>query len=97
MEKAVVMIAERRRAAARLYPAITACIVEERAPSRAEVRLVASRIWREGLVRRAGDPTPISAMRFGERRSLVRAAIAALSGSDQPPQPPTAEPLPPLI
>lgn len=57
------------------YPAITACIAEERGPNRAELRLVAPRIWREGMKYLTGD-TPS----FGQRRKLVRAALTALGG-----------------
>lgn len=62
----------------RLYPAITACICEERPPTREEVRMVAARLWREGFAQRFGAQTvPAS---FAARRLLVRAATAALSG-----------------
>jgi hypothetical protein len=62
----------------RLYPAITACICEERAPTRDEVHMVAARLWREGFARRFGTQTvPPS---FAARRLLVRAATTALSG-----------------
>jgi hypothetical protein len=33
----------------RPYPAIVACICENRAPGRADVRRVAARIWNQGL------------------------------------------------
>lgn len=62
----------------RLYPAITACICEERSPTRDEVHVVASRLWREGFAQRFGSQTlPAS---FAARRVLLRAATAALSG-----------------
>ncbi|GHH25102.1 hypothetical protein GCM10008023_38050 [Sphingomonas glacialis] len=62
----------------RLYPAITACICEERPPTRDEIHVVASRLWREGFAQRFGSQTmPAS---FAARRVLVRAATAALSG-----------------
>jgi hypothetical protein len=62
----------------RLYPAITACICEERPPTRDEIHVVASRLWREGFAQRFGkQTTPAS---FAARRMLVRAATAALSG-----------------
>ena len=62
----------------RRYPAITACICEERPPTREEVHMVAARLWREGFVQRFGAQTvPAS---FAARRRLVRAATAALSG-----------------
>lgn len=62
----------------RLYPAITACICEERPPTRDEIRVVASRLWREGFAQRFESQTiPVS---FAARRTLVRAATAALSG-----------------
>ncbi|AXJ97388.1 MULTISPECIES: hypothetical protein [unclassified Sphingomonas] len=64
----------------RLYPAITACICEERSPTREEIHVVASRLWREGFAQRFGSQTmPAS---FAARRMLVRAATAALSGRD---------------
>ena len=62
----------------RIYPAITACICEERSPSRDEVHLVASRLWREAFAHRFGSQNgPAS---FAARRVLLRAAIAALRG-----------------
>ncbi len=62
----------------RLYPAITACICEDRSPTREEIHVVASRLWREGFARRFGSQTmPAS---FAARLMLVRAATAALSG-----------------
>lgn len=61
-----------------LYPAITACICEERPPTREEIHVVASRLWREGFAQRFGKQTmPAS---FAARRALVRAATAALTG-----------------
>ncbi|QYE33250.1 hypothetical protein KZX46_00040 (plasmid) [Polymorphobacter sp. PAMC 29334] len=60
------------------YPAITACIGEARSPTREEVRLVASRLWREGLAHRLGSQAEPA--NFAVRRALVRAAKAALSG-----------------
>lgn len=56
------------------YPAIRACICEERPPSRAEIHRVAERLWREGLAPRYGAPS------FAARRALVRAAKGALGG-----------------
>ncbi|QBM76635.1 hypothetical protein E2E30_13300 [Sphingomonas sp. AAP5] len=62
----------------RLYPAITACICEERPPTRDEIHVVASRLWREGFAQRFGSQTvPAS---FAARRVLLRAATAALGG-----------------
>ena len=62
-----------------LYPAITACINDERSPTREEVHVVASRLWREGFAQRFGSQTvPAS---FAARRMLLRAASAALSGT----------------
>lgn len=62
-----------------LYPAITACINDEHAPTRDEVHLVASRLWREGFAQRFGSQAvPAS---FAARRMLLRAATAALSGT----------------
>lgn len=62
-----------------LYPAITACINDERSPTREEVHVVASRLWREGFAQRFGSQTvPAS---FAARRILLRAASTALSGT----------------
>ena len=56
----------------RLYPAITACICEDRSPTRDEVHIVASRLWREGFAQRSGSQTaPVS---FATRRVLLHAA-----------------------
>lgn len=62
----------------RLYPAITACICEERSPTRDEVHVVARRLWREGLAQRFGSQTAPAS--FAARRVLLRAATVALSG-----------------
>lgn len=62
----------------RLYPAITACIGEKRPPTRDEVHVVASRLWREGFAQRFGSQSvPPS---FAARRVLLRVASAALNG-----------------
>lgn len=61
----------------RLYPAIISCIGEQRPPTRDEVRLVAARLWREGLAPRVGSQSLAS---FAARRVLLRGTIAALSG-----------------
>jgi hypothetical protein len=63
------------------YPAITACICETRRPNRDEIRVVATRIWREGFAIRFGERA--RAASFGVRRLLVRAALVALSGTDR--------------
>ena len=62
----------------RMYPAITACIRDQRSPTRDEIRLVASRLWREGLALRFGPES--APANFAARRILLRAAVAALSG-----------------
>lgn len=59
------------------YPAITACIGEARIPGRDEIRMVATRLWREGMALRPGSPVAT----FGVRKILIGAAIAALTGS----------------
>ena len=60
------------------YPAITHCICEASAPGRAELRIVAGRMWREALLPYfAARGTAAS---FAARRILVRAASAALKG-----------------
>lgn len=69
----------------RIYPAITACISEDRNPSRSEVHLVASRLWREGLSQRY-QPNGGRAT-FAARRALLRAAVAALVGRSGPADP----------
>lgn len=72
------------KARGRFYPAITACICEDRQPTRSEVHLVASRLWREGLSQRSqanGGPAT-----FAARRTLLRAATAALVGGVGPAQ-----------
>jgi len=60
------------------YPAITACIGQERYPTRDEIHLVASRLWREGLALRFGSQSAPAS--FAARRVLLRAAMTALSG-----------------
>jgi hypothetical protein len=64
------------------YPAISACLSSGRRPSRDEIRLVATRIWREAFVAR-GDQM-LQTPSFSSRRILVRTAIAALAGSQAP-------------
>lgn len=72
------VLPEQSGSSPRLYPAITACIGQERNPTRDEIHLVASRLWREGLALRFGpESKPAS---FAARRVLLRAAIIALSG-----------------
>ena len=63
----------------RLYPAITACICEDRSPSRDEIHTVASRLWREGFAQRFGSQSPPES--FAVRRLLLRTAKAALRGA----------------
>jgi hypothetical protein len=62
----------------RLYPAMTACISEQRSPTKGEIRLVATRLWREGLALHSGSPS--SPVPFGMRRALWRASVASLRG-----------------
>ena len=63
------------------YPAIIACIGQDREAGRAELRMVAARIWRETYQPRAAQPeaTPSFAM----RRRVLRAARCAMSGQTQ--------------
>lgn len=61
-----------------LYPAITACIGQGRHPTRDEIHVVASRLWREGFAQRFGPQTEPAS--FAARRMLLRAATAALRG-----------------
>ncbi|MEO7689671.1 MAG: hypothetical protein ABIS51_10330 [Sphingomonas sp.] len=60
------------------YPAIIACIGQNREAERSELRLVAERIWRETYLPRAtqSDSTPS----FALRRQILRAAKFAMSG-----------------
>jgi hypothetical protein len=60
------------------YPAIVACIGQDREANRAEVRMVAARIWRETCQAQGlrSDLTPS----FARRRRLLRAARYAMSG-----------------
>ncbi|MEO9130693.1 MAG: hypothetical protein ABI240_05735 [Sphingomonas sp.] len=58
----------------RRYPAIAACIGAARSPDRDEMKLVATRIWREGF----GSRYPVAS--FAARRRLIRAARGALVG-----------------
>jgi len=55
------------------YPALTLCIVEDREPTRGELRKVATRIAREAFVARAKAE-------FRAQRMVLRAAQAALRG-----------------
>lgn len=61
------------------YPIIDACIREGRRPRHGELRVVADRIWREGIQRSLGPPNPVTS--FAMRRSAFRAARAALEGN----------------
>jgi len=64
-----------------VYPAISACIRENRSPTRNEVHVVAARLWREGLAQRFGQPSlPVS---FAVRRVVLRTARAALTGGGE--------------
>jgi len=62
----------------RRYPAIIACIGEDRKAERAEIHMVAARIWRETCQAQGmrADVTPS----FAFRRRLLRAARRATSG-----------------
>lgn len=64
-----------------LYPAISACIRENRSPTREEVHLVAARLWREGLAQRFGSPSQPAS--FAARRVTLRTARAVLSGGSR--------------
>lgn len=57
------------------YPAIVACIREDRRPSPGELKTVTRRIWREVYAHRHPRPG------FAERRSALRTARASLEGS----------------
>ena len=61
-----------------VYPAITACIRENRSPTRNEVHVVAARLWREGLAQRFGSLSQPAS--FAARRVVLRTARAALTG-----------------
>jgi hypothetical protein len=63
------------------YPAIVACIGEDRKAERAEVRMVAARIWREAYQLQATQSN--STPSFAQRRRILRAAIYAMSGQIQ--------------
>ena len=60
------------------YPAIVACIGQDRQAERAEIRMVAARIWRETYQAQAtrSNATPS----FAIRRRVLRAARYAMSG-----------------
>lgn len=60
------------------YPAIIACIGQDREAERSELRLVAARIWRETYQPQAAhsDSTPS----FALRRQILRAAKYAMNG-----------------
>ena len=77
-EKAQVSVENACPSRRAMYPAIAACIGENRRPTRAETHIVASRLRQEGL----GDRfSPHSSQKtFAARRALLRAANAALSG-----------------
>jgi hypothetical protein len=60
------------------YPAIVACIRYGRQPRQDEIRAVAARIWREGLLQRARLRTARDS--FARRRLVFRVARAALTG-----------------
>lgn len=57
------------------YPAIVACIRQDRRPSPGELKTVTRRIWREVYADRHPGPG------FAERRRALRAARASLEGS----------------
>lgn len=58
------------------YPVIVACLGETRRPTRAELRRLARRIRSEAYPEGASDRRL--------RRSILRAALAALSGAEPP-------------
>ena len=59
------------------YPAIVACMNEARAPDRAEIEIVAARVWAE--VRPAEAPQwAMLAPASSARRRALRVALAAL-------------------
>ena len=60
------------------YPAISACIREDRPPTRNEVHGLAARLWREGLAQRLGSPSQPAS--FAARRVVLQTARVALSG-----------------
>lgn len=60
------------------YPVITACLSEDRSPTRDERNQLARRLWLEALERRVRSAP--KAATFGERRILSRATDAALRG-----------------
>jgi hypothetical protein len=60
------------------YPAIIACIGQDREAERSELRLVAARIWRETYQLRGAQSGPTPS--FALRRKIVRAAKYAMSG-----------------
>ncbi|MDP5281123.1 hypothetical protein Q9Q95_19520 [Sphingomonas sp. DG1-23] len=62
-----------------LYPAITACLSEGRRPDHDEIRIVASRMWREGFALRFAPHAQTAS--FAARRLLLRATKAALAGA----------------
>lgn len=64
-----------------VYPAISACIRDNRSPTRNEVHVVAARLWREGLAQHFGSPS--QAASFAARRVELRTARAVLSGGEQ--------------
>jgi hypothetical protein len=64
-----------------VYPAISACIRENRSPTRDEVHVAAARLWREGLAQRFGSP--LLAVSFAARRVVLRTARAALTGGGE--------------
>lgn len=66
------------------YPAIAGCICDDRRANAGELKRVALRMWREGLV--AAYPTP----GFRERRVVLRAARVALEGEPTGKGPPAA-------
>ena len=61
------------------YPALVACIGENRACRDGEFRMVAERIWREGF-RHDGESAEDNRS-FSRRRAVVLATLAALEGA----------------
>jgi hypothetical protein len=63
------------------YPLLTACIRDNRQPSRQEIHKLASRIWSESFS--GGSKEQATSARFSTRRKLLRAATHALTGEDR--------------
>lgn len=60
------------------YPALAACIYEDRSPTRDETRIMAARLWRDVFAPRFGAQFALAS--FGARRALLRMVIASMRG-----------------